>query len=69
MFCKFLNGCTLLINYIIYIDVRLAKSTENNSKVQLNNTQNRSSSSTISSSSTQCEIQSPNKSLLSKNII
>lgn len=47
------------------LDKMFSKSTENNSEVQLNNTQNCSLSSTISSSSTQCEIQSPNKSLLS----
>ncbi|XP_008188592.2 E3 ubiquitin-protein ligase rnf168 isoform X2 [Acyrthosiphon pisum] len=46
------------------LDKMFSKSTENNSKVQWNNTHNCSLSSTISSSSTKCEIQSSNTSLL-----
>jgi len=66
MFCKFLIGCVLLVNYIIYIYACLARTTENNSKVQWDNTQNCSLSNTISSPSTKCEIQSSNTSLISK---
>ncbi|CAI6349441.1 unnamed protein product [Macrosiphum euphorbiae] len=45
------------------LDKMFSKSTENNSKVQWNNTQNCSLSSTVSSSSAKCEIQSSNTSL------
>ncbi|KAL4119297.1 hypothetical protein QTP88_012124 [Uroleucon formosanum] len=45
------------------LDKMFSKSAENNSKVQWTNTQNCSLSSTISSSSTKCEIQSSNTSL------
>jgi len=69
MFCKFLNGCVLSKDFnILYIYVCLAKSTRNNSKGQWNSTQECSLSSTISSSSTKYEIQSPNTSL-SKTIL
>lgn len=47
------------------LDKMFSKSTKNNSKAQWNNIQNCSLSSTISSSSTKSEIQSPNTSLSS----